>query len=318
MEYETGIKIRKKEWDVFVFGDANIDMNIPNVKHLPCAGQEELVDTMKTFVGGGAALFTLGLGRLGMHCAFQGVIGDDLYGEFILQEFKEKNIDTRFVSKSKETGTGISLSFTNEQDRGFLTYQGGNAKVNIQNINLEEVSKARHIHITGYEGNRNHREYLQFMKTLKQRQDVTISFDLGWDPEEIWDRKIYELFPYIDVLFMNETEAVHYSGLENVKKAAEKFASMCGTAVVKLGKNGSLAVKNGKLYQVNPFAVQVRDTTGAGDSFNAGFVYGFLMDKDTEECLRLGNACGALSVTALGGNSAFPARKYLDDFLSAE
>lgn len=241
-----------------------------------------------------------------------------MYGEFILQEFKEKNIDTRFVSKSKETGTGISLSFTNEQDRGFLTYQGGNAKVNIQNINLEEVSKARHIHITGYEGNRNHREYLQFMKTLKQRQDVTISFDLGWDPEEIWDRKIYELFPYIDVLFMNETEAVRYSGLENVKKAAEKFASMCGTAVVKLGKNGSLAVKNGKLYQVNPFAVQVRDTTGAGDSFNAGFVYGFLMDKDTEECLRLGNACGALSVTALGGNSAFPARKYLDDFLSAE
>ena len=71
-----------------------------------------------------------------MHCAFQGVIGDDLYGEFILQEFKEKNIDTRFVSKSKETGTGISLSFTNEQDRGFLTYQGGNAKVNIQNIRL--------------------------------------------------------------------------------------------------------------------------------------------------------------------------------------
>ena len=56
MEYETGIKIRKKEWDVFVFGDANIDLIIPNVKHLPCAGQEELVDTMKTFVGGGAAL----------------------------------------------------------------------------------------------------------------------------------------------------------------------------------------------------------------------------------------------------------------------
>lgn len=315
MGYETGIKIRKKEWDVFIFGDANIDLIIPNVNHLPCAGQEELVDTMKTFVGGGAALFTLGLGRLGMRCAFQGVIGDDLYGEFILREFEEKNIDTRFVSKNKETGTGISLSFTNEKDRGFLTYQGGNANVSIQNVDLEEVSKARHIHITGYEGNRNHQEYLQFMKTLKQKQDVTISFDLGWDPEEIWDSKIYELFPYIDVLFMNETEAVHYSGIENVKKAAEKFASMCGIAVVKLGKKGSLAVKKGRIYQADPFAVQVMDTTGAGDSFNAGFVYGFLMDKDTEECLRLGNACGALSVTALGGNSAFPDRKYLDGFL---
>ena len=188
---------------------------------------EELVDTMKTFVGGGAALFTLGLGRLGMHCAFQGVIGDDLYGEFILQEFKAKKYRHQICKQSKETGTGISLSFTNEQDRGFLTYQGGNAKVNIQNINLEEVSKARHIHITGYEGNRNHREYLQFMKTLKQRQDVTISFDLGWDPEEIWDRKIYELFPYIDVLFMNETEAVRYSGLENVKKRRRRNLRLC-------------------------------------------------------------------------------------------
>ena len=263
MGYETGIKIRKKEWDVFVFGDANIDLIIPNVNHLPCAGQEELVDTMKTFVGGGAALFTLGLGRLGMHCAFQGVIGDDLYGEFILQEFKEKNIDTRFVSKSKETGTGISLSFTNEQDRGFLTYQGGNAKVNIQNINLEEVSKARHIHITGYEGNRNHREYLQFMKTLKQRQDVTISFDLGWDPEEIWDRKIYELFPYIDVLFMNETEAEHYGRKESAEEAAREFARTEGMAVIKRGKKGSIAVKDGTLYQAAPYIVEAVDTTGA-------------------------------------------------------
>lgn len=315
MGYETETEKGIKEWDVFVFGDANIDLIIPNVDHLPRAGQEELMDTMKTFVGGGAALFTLGLGKLGMRCVFQGVIGNDLYGEFILREFKEKNIDTRLITRSRETGTGISLSFTNENDRGFLTYQGGNARVSIQNVSLEEVAKARHIHITGYEGDRNHQEYLDFMKRLKQKGNVTVSFDLGWDLKEIWNQKIYELFPYIDVLFMNETEAVHYSGLEDVEKAAEKFASMCGTAVVKLGRKGSLAVKDGKTYRADPFAVQAVDTTGAGDSFNAGFMFGFLLGKETEDCLRTGNACGALNVTALGGNTAFPNREKLKNFL---
>ena len=89
--------------------------------------------------------------------------------------------------------------------------------------------------------------------------------------------------------------------------------------VVTMGKAGAVyATLEGDAGVYPALKVDVVDTTGAGDSFNAGFVYGFLMDKDTEECLRLGNACGALSVTALGGNSAFPARKYLDDFLSAE
>lgn len=75
------------------------------------------------------------------------------------------------------------------------------------------------------------------------------------------------------------------------------------------------AVKDGRLYQAAPYIVEAVDTTGAGDSFNAGFVYGFLRGKSMEECLKCGNGCGALSVTALGGNTGFPTEEKLETFI---
>ena len=80
-------------------------------------------------------------------------------------------------------------------------------------------------------------------------------------------------------------------------------------------KKGSIAVKDGRLYQAAPYIVEAVDTTGAGDSFNAGFVYGFLRGKSMEECLKCGNGCGALSVTALGGNTGFPTEEKLETFI---
>ena len=119
----------------------------------------------------------------------------------------------------------------------------------------------------------------------------------------------------IDVLFMNETEAEHYGRKESAEEAAREFARTAGMAVIKMGKKGSIAVKDGRLYQAAPYIVEAVDTTGAGDSFNAGFVYGFLRGKSMEECLKCGNGCGALSVTALGGNTGFPTEEKLETFI---
>lgn len=312
---DSGTERTMKQWDVYVFGDVNIDLVIPGVERFPAPGQEDVVETMETFVGGGAALFALGLGKLGLHPVFQGCIGKDFYGEFIKKEFQAKNIDCTLLEQREDRNTGISISFTNEKDRSFLTYRGGNDFSGLSRVRMEDVKKARHFHVTGYEGQRNHEEYLQFLKKLKEETSVTVSFDLGWDPQEEWSQKIYELFPYIDVLFMNETEALHYSRKESVEEAAEEFGSRCGIAAVKMGKEGSLAVKEKKLYRAAAFPVVSVDTTGAGDSFNAGFIYGFLTGREVTDCLRYGNACGALNVTALGGNTAFPNKAELERFL---
>lgn len=199
--------MKGKKWDVYVYGDVNIDLVVPGVSSLPKPGQEDEVPVMDTYVGGGAALFALGIGKLGLHPVFQGEVGDDCYGELIRKEFAAKNIDDSLLGTSRTEKTGISISFTNEKDRSFLTYRGTNAGISIDKVDIEGVKNASHIHMTGYEGSKNHAAYLSLLKRVKAETEATVSFDLGWDPTGEWNPQIKELFPYIDVLFMNETEA---------------------------------------------------------------------------------------------------------------
>ena len=91
-----------------------------------------------------------------------------------------------------------------------------------------------------------------------------MSFDVGWDSTGEWKPEIYELFPYIDVLFMNETESVHYSRKETALEAARDFAKYCGLVVIKLGKQGSMAVKNGELFEASSYKVDAMDTRSRG------------------------------------------------------
>lgn len=305
-----------KKWDVYVYGDINVDLVIPGVEHLPLPGQEDVVETMNTYVGGGAAIFTLGIGKLGLNPVFQGTIGDDCYGKFILDEFRDKNVDTTLLGISSTNKTGISISFTNEADRSFLTYRGTNDEIDLSKVDVEKVKEARHIHLTSYMGRKNHEQYLELLKEIKASRTTTVSFDVGWDDAGEWYQGIYELYPYIDILFMNETEAIHYSRKKEVIDAIKDFGKTCKLVVAKLGKKGSIAVKDGHIYEAASYSVEAIDTTGAGDSFNAGFVYGFLKGKSIEEALKYGNACGGLSVTALGGNTGFPQEDELIKFMA--
>lgn len=114
MKNRDGGDYEGKKWDVYVYGDVNIDLVVPGVSSLPKPGQEDEVPVMDTYVGGGAALFALGIGKLGLHPVFQGEVGDDCYGELIRKEFAAKNIDDSLLETSRTEKTGISISFTNE------------------------------------------------------------------------------------------------------------------------------------------------------------------------------------------------------------
>lgn len=304
-----------KKWDVYVYGDINIDLVIPAVEKFPEPGQEDEIDTIETFVGGGAALFAMGIGKLGLRPVFQGEAGGDFYGELIKRTLIKRNVDCSLLTVNPMSKTGISLCFTNERDRAFLTYRGTNEEINIEHIDLEKVRQASHIHMTGYIGSKRHESYLKMLKRIKHETEVSVSFDLGWDSTGEWTDKLYELLPFIDVMFMNGTEALHYSRKSVHENAARDFAKACGLVVVKLGSAGSFAVKDGVMYKAPAYTVKAVDTTGAGDSFNAGFIYGYLKGKPIEECLKWGNGCGALCVTALGGNTAFPTEAELFEFL---
>ena len=305
-----------KRWDIYVYGDVNIDVVVPGVSRLPPPGVEEDVGMMETFVGGGAALFTLGAARLGLRPVFQGSVGADMYGAYIRNVFRETGVDDALLRDDPVVRTGISISFTNEKDRCFLTYRGTNAALSLQNMDFSQLRRARHVHITGYEGARNHAEYLEVLRKIHAMGDVTVSFDVGWDMTGSWDEGIFELAPMIDVLFMNETECLHYTRCADVDAGIARLAEAGHWVAIKLGKRGAMAARGPERYFAPGYRVKAVDTTGAGDSFNAGFVCGYLEGLPMEECLRYGNGCGALSVTALGGNTAFPSRAALEEFIS--
>ena len=183
----------------------------------------------------------------------------------------------------EDKNTGVSLSFTNKNDRSFLTYRGTNDTIDIKNIRLEEVKLAKHIHITGYMGSKNHDDYYNLIRLIKENTDTTISLDVGWDDTQEWNTSIYDIFPYLDVLFMNETEALHYSRKSDIKEAAKDFSKYVGTVVLKLGAKGALAIENDKAYVEKGFAVNVIDTTGAGDAFVGGLLAGLSQHPNWKE-----------------------------------
>ncbi len=305
----------QKKWDVYVYGDVNIDLVVPSVESLPEPGSEVDVPIMETFVGGGAALFTLGLAKLGLTPVFQGSIGKDMYGEYIRGLFRELGVDESLLLDSDTKKTGISISFTTEKDRCFLTYRGTNEGISLKYMDLEQLRGAKHVHVTGYEGATNHAEYLDVLTKIHEMGDVTVSFDVGWDMTGVWYEGIFDLLPMIDVLFMNETECQHYTRCDDVETGARRLAEKAGMAVIKMGKTGAMAIKNGEKFFAPAYTVKAVDTTGAGDSFNAGFIYGFLQGLPMEECLKCGNGCGSLSVTKLGGNTGFPFRAELEQWI---
>ena len=307
-----------KVWDVYVMGDINIDLVVPGVDRLPPMGSEMVIPAMPTFVGGGAALFAMGAAKLGMKTVFQGSVGRDLYGAFIRQEIRKAGVDDALLMDDDERATGITICFTGPLDRCFVTCAGTNDRLSLKNLNLNEVRKARHIHLTGYQGASNHEEYRQALMRIRELGDVTVSMDVGWDPTGRWPEAITELFPLIDVMMMNETECLHYMRCRNAAEGAACIAASAGIAVVKLGRHGSIACREDKIAEASSFNVQAVDTTGAGDSFNAGFISAFLQGRSLEACLVTGNACGALSVTAMGGNTAFPTAVQLQQFLAGQ
>ena len=123
-----------------------------------------------------------------------------------------------------------------------------------------------------------------------------------------------ELLPHVDVFLPNEQEAAKISGSAAIPDALNALSRLSGTVVIKCGAKGVLTRSEGLQIEAPAFSVQPVDTTGAGDSFNAGFVFQFTQQAPLADCVAWGNACGAISTRALGGTEGFPTRSEVEQF----
>jgi sugar/nucleoside kinase (ribokinase family) len=305
-----------KKFDVITIGDVNVDIVVEGCDKEPEYGREMYVKDIASDVGGGAAICAMGTASLGLKTALCGILGNDPQSQYVLKLLKQYSVDTSFLTIAKQAKAGISIALFGEKDRSFITYPGTNNLFDIEKLDPKVFSCTRHVHITGYAGPKNHRQYVEFVRSLR-KQGVSVSGDVGWDTTEKWDESIYEYINNLDLFFLNKTEALHYTRCSDVREALDLLSRHCSNVVIKLGPEGAIAKCGGRTAQEPTYDAAVVDTTGAGDSFNAGFLYGFLNHASLSACLKFGNACGTSSVAKKGGRLNFKSSEELNDFIAA-
>lgn len=288
--------------DLLVIGDVNPDLIVRGAGLTPSFGQvETLVEGTALTVGGSGSITACGAARLGLSIAIAGLIGVDLFGEFMRRALDERGVDTRGLIADPTLSTGLTVILDRGEDRAILTHPGTIAQMTTDRVKPELLALARHIHISSY--------YLQtalwtgLPKLLRtaRRQGTTISIDPNWDPSERWDSGLPQLLPNVDLLLPNAAEARGLSGLDGPEAAAVALAGLGPLTVVKLGDEGAVAAEpDGTVTYAPARPAEVVDMIGAGDAFDAGLLYGWLGGAELPDALALACACGALS-TRSGG-----------------
>ncbi len=294
--------------DILVLGDANPDLVLSGGDVVPAFGQaERLVDEARLVIGGSGAIFACGAAKLGLRVAFAGVVGDDMFGRFMCDQLQAHGIDTSAVAVLPERSTGVTVVLSGRDDRAMLTFAGTIGDLRRSVIGADVLSRTRHIHVSSYFLQRALAPELPALFREARDGEATTSLDPNWDPSGQWDNGLMALLPEVDVFLPNEVEALSMARISVVEDAIVRLRSAgAGTVVVKTAGQGAVAAQAGGLVSVAGIPTQVVDSTGAGDSFDAGFLAGFLGGQPLRRCLEIGNACGALSTRGIGGASTQP------------
>ena len=301
-----------RETDAYVIGDVNPDILVIGSDVVPEFGQvEKYVGTIRLAVGGSSAITACGLARLGLRVAHGGIVGDDILGHAVLEGLRERGVDTSTVSVDPAIPTGATVHLGTGEDRAMLTATGTIDRLRAEDVPREILPHVRHIHAGSTGIQPKLRPGLPDLYREARAAGVTCSFDTNWDPDRRFEG-IDRMLAATDVFLPNDKEATAITGESDPLAAAHALVARAETAgrdsaagpltvVVKLGAEGALAVRGEEALRVPADRVEVVDSTGAGDGFNAGFLYGFIEGRPLAECLALGVACGSLSVRAIGG-----------------
>ncbi len=282
-------------FDLLVVGDCNPDLVLVGGDVVPEFGQrEKLVESARLVVGGSAAIVACGAARLGLDTAFVGAVGDDLLGTFMLDALADRGVDVSGCIVDSDVPTGVTVALVRGDDRAILTAPGAIPALTAAAIDRDLLRASRHLHIASFHLLDGLRPGLEGLVAEAHDAGLTVSLDPQGDPGGGDTALLTRLAGQVDVLFVNEQE-----------DAALEPAG-CRLVVVKRGARGALARKAGKVVEASPPHVEAVDATGAGDSFDAGFLAARLAGEAVPAALALACACGALSTRELGGTAAQP------------
>jgi ribokinase len=284
--------------DILVIGDANPDLLLRGDIR-PRFGQAEQTLTAADLVlGGSAAITAAGCARLGLRTALLAALGDDVFGQVIRAQLDAYGVALTPAPRSGAP-TGLSVILSAPDDRAILTLPGAIPSLKPGDVTDELLRTARHVHVSSLYLQPALAEGLADVFARARRHGITTSLDTNFDPTGRW-APIGEILAHTDVFLPNAAELAAITGAAD----GTALAGRGTTVVMKDGAKGARAWWPGGETAVAGLDVAVVDATGAGDSFNAGFLAAHLAGRPVEDALRWAAAAGSLSTRAAGGTAA--------------
>lgn len=278
---------------------------------------EAKVEEVQTFPGGSAANTIYGLAKLGVSCGFVGAAGGDEVGQHLIEDLKGVGVNTGFIvtKASSKTGSVVAL-VDNEGHRALYVHQGANGSLTEPDMNLSYLSSAHIVHTSAFIGEK------QFQWQRDILADLSPDTKLSFAPGALYSKRGLENLKSIlertFILFLNRQELKELAGADPVTGALRCLQSGCQMVVVTMGKglrrgaktHSCLVAQANKVtwVPIAPGVKHVKDTTGAGDAFAAGFLFGHLMQKPAEECALLGDLTAGFCITRIGARTGLPSR----------
>jgi len=293
-------------------GALNID-HIYKVERILDDG-ETVMEEAKVFPGGSAANTTYGLGKLGIGAGFSGAVGDDDEGGVLLQDFQKVGVDTSQIKVKPRAKTGSVLCLSDRQGkRSLYVLPGANNLLTIKDLDLSYINQAKILHLSSFADDR------QFKMSLELVDRLDPSVKLSFAPGALYAAKgLKALAPILRrtyILFINQDEIKQLTGEDVVSGVEKCLEEGCRGVAVTLGKGGKLknTTASGYIrdteneYIIKPPDIGASmDTTGAGDAFATGFLYGVVNNKGLEECGRLGDIVARFSISKMGARQGLP------------
>ncbi|MCQ2971852.1 MAG: carbohydrate kinase family protein [archaeon] len=311
--------------DVIGFGALNVD-KLHTVDSIASEDEESFIKSLKETPGGSAANTVIGLAKLGHSVSLIGKIAEDDEGDLIELNLAFNGVYTNNLIYAQEGNTGKVLGFVDDKgERCLYVDPGVNDDIKIEEINPLFTYHCKIMHYTSFVGDSINAQ----IELLEKLNDETL---LSFDPGVLYvKRGIKEIKPILDktdILLINESELKllfedYYKSIDNVDEITTKKIAMhvlddgIKIVVVKQGSRGVYALNSEEECQVNAFKCEPVDTTGAGDSFNSGFLHGLLNDYTLEESCKIGNWVASKSICGFG-MEAFPSKEDLEEFLNTK
>ena len=298
-------------FDMVGFGALNLD-KIFKVNRLAKAEEESFIEDYAEACGGSAANTAIGLARLGCKVGFIGKVGCDREGDLLLKDFHDEGVDTAGTIRAEQGKSGSVMGFVDKKGaRALYIDSGVNDTITLDDVNTRYALRAQFLHLTSFVGETSFQTQKRLLDALPE--NVKVSFD----PGALYARKGYAAVEPIlrrtYVLMPNAIEIGLLTGKLDYCKAADLMVGQGVKIVaVKLGANGCYVTDGHERHLIEALNVKVVDTTGAGDAFCAGFLYGLINEKSLEECGRLGNLVASRCIMQMGARAGLPSAEDLE------